>query len=337
MPAPKRIGSQTVAFAQPPVILATAALAGAKEGQGPLRPTFDKVIEDPYYGEDSWEKAERRFLQEALEKALAKANLRPEQVDYLLAGDLLNQIVAANFAARALGIPYVGLYGACATIYEGLALGAMLIDGGFADYVLIGSSSHYSTAERQFRFPTEHGSQRPPTAQWTVTGAGAILLGRQGKGPRVTHATIGRVIDLGSTDPMNMGAAMAPAAANTIVSHLSDLGRQVTDYDLILTGDLGYYGRELLLALCREYGYELGERHNDCGLMIFDRQKQDVHAGGSGCGCPAVVTCGYLFQELSAGRLRRVLGIGTGALMSPITTKQGDTIPAIAHAVVLEA
>ncbi|ACX52358.1 stage V sporulation protein AD [Ammonifex degensii KC4] len=337
MPAPKKIGSQTVAFAQPPVILATAALAGAKEGQGPLRPTFDKVIEDPYYGEDSWEKAERRLLQEALEKALAKANLQPEQVDYLLAGDLLNQIVAANFAARALGIPYVGLYGACATIYEGLALGAMLIDGGFADYVLIGSSSHYSTAERQFRFPTEHGSQRPPTAQWTVTGAGAILLGRQGKGPRVTHATIGRVIDLGSTDPMNMGAAMAPAAANTIVSHLGDLGRQVTDYDLILTGDLGYYGRELLLALCREYGYELGERHNDCGLMIFDRQKQDVHAGGSGCGCPAVVTCGYLFQEMSAGRLRRVLGVGTGALMSPVTTKQGDTIPAIAHAVVLEA
>ncbi|MGO0122842.1 stage V sporulation protein AD [Desulfothermobacter acidiphilus] len=337
MPAPKKVGTQTVALASPPVLLATAAVAGPKEGEGPLRPTFDRVIEDPYCGENSWEKAERRLLEEAFQLALSKAQLLPEQIDYLLAGDLLNQIVAANFAARSLAIPYLGLYGACATLYEGLALGSMLIDGGFADYILIGSSSHYSTAERQFRFPTEHGSQRPLTAQWTVTGAGAVLLGRQGEGPRVTHVTVGRVTDLGSTDPMNMGAAMAPAAVNTIVSHLSDLGRRAEDYDLILTGDLGHYGREFLLLLAREYGYELAERHRDCGLMIFDRQQQDVHAGGSGCGCPALVTCGYVFQELKAGRLRRVLGIGTGALMSPVTSKQGETIPAVAHAVALEA
>lgn len=337
MTAPKKVGVQTVAFTNPPVILSTAAIVGSKEGQGPLAQTFDKVVADPYYGEDNWEKAERRMLQEVLEKVLSKANVKPQDVDYLLAGDLLNQIVSANFAARSLAIPLIGLYGACSTIYQGLAVGAMLIDGGFAQYVLIGSSSHYSTAERQYRFPTEQGAQRPLTAQWTVTGAGAILLAAAGVGPRVTHATVGRVIDLGSADPYNMGAAMAPAAANTITSHLSDAGRRVDYYDLFLTGDLGFYGTELLEKLMREYGHDISGRHNDCGLLIFDRQRQDVHAGGSGCGCPAVVTCGWLMQQFRERKLNRVLGIGTGALLSPVTTKQGETIPAIGHAVALEA
>ncbi|RPF49626.1 stage V sporulation protein AD [Thermodesulfitimonas autotrophica] len=337
MAAPKKVGIGTVAFSNPPVILATATIVGAKEGEGPLANTFEKVVEDPYYGEESWEKAERRMLQEVLEKALAKANIKPQDVDYLLAGDLLNQIISANFVARALAIPYIGLYGACSTIYEGLALGAMLIDGGFAQYVLIGSSSHYSTAERQYRFPTEQGAQRPLTAQWTVTGAGAILLAASGAGPRVTHATIGRVIDLGSADPYNMGAAMAPAAANTIVSHLSDTQRRVEDYDLILTGDLGAYGTALLHKLMAEYGHDITRNHNDCGLLIFDRGKQDVHAGGSGCACAAVVTCGYLMQQFQQGKLKRALGVGTGALLSPLTTQQGESIPAVGHAVVLQA
>lgn len=337
MAGPKKVGVQTVAFTNPPVIVATATIVGAKEGQGPLGKTFDKVVEDPYYGEESWEKAERRMLQEVLEKALGKAKIKPQDVDYLLAGDLLNQIISANYVARALAIPYIGLYGACATIYEGLALGAMLIDGGFAQYVLIGSSSHASTAERQYRYPTEQGAQRPLTAQWTVTGAGAILLAASGTGPRITHATIGRVIDLGSADPYNMGAAMAPAVANTIVSHLSDTQRRVEDYDLILTGDLGAYGTELLHKLMVEYGHDLTGKHNDCGLLIFDREKQDVHAGGSGCACAAVVTCGYLMQQFQQGKLRRVLGVGTGALLSPLTTQQGESIPAVGHAVVLQA
>lgn len=337
MAAPKKVGRQTVAFVNPPVVLATATVVGAKEGQGPLGWTFDKVVEDLYCGEDSWEKAERRLLQEALEKTLAKANLKPQDIDYLLAGDLLNQIISANFVARALAVPFLGLYGACSTIYEGMALGAMLIDGGFAQNVLIGSSSHYATAERQYRFPTEQGSQRVPTAQWTVTGAGALLLAASGTGPRVTYATVGRVVDFGSGDPYNMGAAMAPAAADTIIHHFTDTQRRAEDYDLILTGDLGVYGKDLLEQLMLEYGHDISARHNDCGILIFDREKQDVHAGGSGCGCPAVVTCGFIIQQVRDRKLHRVLGIGTGALLSPITTGQGETIPTIGHAVVLEA
>jgi stage V sporulation protein AD len=337
MPAEKKVGAQTVAFAKPPVVSATAAIAGAKEGQGPLADTFDKVIDDPYCGEDSWERAERRLLQEALEMALKKAGLKPRDVDYLLAGDLLNQIISANFAARALAIPFIGLYGACSTIYEGLAVGAMLIDGGFAEKVLVGSSSHYATAEKQFRFPTEQGVQRPPTAQWTVTGAGALLLTATGTGPRVTHATIGRVVDLGAGDPYNMGAAMAPAAADTMVHHFTDTRRRVADYDLLLTGDLGFYGKTLLEELMRSYGHDIAERHNDCGILIFDRENQDVHAGGSGCGCPATVTCGLIMRRLRERKLNRVLGVGTGALLSPLTTGQGETIPTVGHAVVLES
>jgi len=323
-------------FKNPPVIAATATIVGPKEGEGPLAQTFDKIVEDPYYAEKSWEKAERRMLEEVMQTALKKAALAPTSIDYLLAGDLLNQIISAGFTARSLGIPFIGLYGACATMYEGLALGAILIDGGFADYVLVGASSHYSTAERQYRFPTEQGVQRPPTAQWTVTGAGAALLARTGAGPVITHATIGKVLDLGQGDPSDFGSAMAPAAADTIVRHLQDTVRGPQDFDLFLTGDLGLYGKGLAEQLVRERGFDIGNKFADCGTMIYDHHRQDTHAGGSGCACAAVVTGGYLMQQMLTGKIKRVLGVATGALLSPLTTKQGETIPVIAHAVAIE-
>ncbi|WP_420795160.1 stage V sporulation protein AD [Desulforamulus ferrireducens] len=323
-------------FQQPPVILSHASIVGPKEGQGPLGHVFDKVLEDMYYGESTWEKAEQKVFLETMELALAKAELTSADIDYLLAGDLTNQIITANFTARSLAIPFIGLYGACSTMYESLALGAMLIDGGYARYVLVGASSHYATAERQFRYPTEQGVQRSMSAQRTVTGAGAIVLGYQGTGPRITHATIGKVIDFGQSDASDMGSAMAPAAAATLLQHLSD--RQISPdcYSMIATGDLGKYGRELVVKLCEQQQVQLSSNYTDCGILIFD-ESQDTHAGGSGCGCSAVVTCGHLLPELEQGRLTSLLGIGTGALLSPCSSQQGETIPGIAHAVVIEA
>lgn len=335
MAAPKKNGMQTVWFQNPPVVLAAASIAGAREGEGPLGKTFDQVVLDPYYGEKTWEKAEQRMLQDTMQKALEKAGLQAQDIDFMLAGDLLNQIISANFTARALNIPYLGIYGACSTMYEGLALGAMLIDGGFAEKVLVGASSHYSTAERQYRFPTELGSQRPLTAQWTVTGAGAVVLAREGSGPVITHATIGKVVDLEQGDAQNMGAAMAPAAADTITCHLQDTARQPDYYDLIITGDLGAYGKKLAEELLRQNGYNVADRFTDGGILIYSAA-QDVHAGGSGCGCLALVTCGYLLDSLKSGKYKRVLGIGTGALLSPCSVQQGDTVPGIGHAVVME-
>lgn len=336
MAAPKKNGMQTVWFQNPPVIISTASIVGSMEGEGPLGKTFDKVVYDTYYGENTWEKAEQRMMLDALKKALQKANRRESDIDFMLAGDLLNQIISANFTARALAIPFLGLYGACSTMYEGLALGAMVIDGGFADHVLVAASSHYSTAERQYRFPTELGVQRSMTAQWTVTGAGAALLAREGSGPVITHATIGKVIDMGQGDSQDMGAAMAPAAADTITRHFLDTGRNPDDYDLIITGDLGAYGKKLTEHLLTQNGYQISDRYTDCGILIYNGS-QDVHAGGSGCGCSAVVTCGYLMEQVKTGRYKRFMGIGTGALLSPCSVQQGETIPGIGHAVVIEA
>lgn len=336
MAAPKKNGMQTVWFQNPPVIISTASIVGSREGEGPLGKTFDKVVYDTYYGENTWEKAEQRMMLDAMKKALQKAQLNENDIDFMLAGDLLNQIISANFTARAFAIPFLGLYGACSTMYEGLALGAMLIDGGFAERVLVAASSHYNTAERQYRFPSELGVQRPMTAQWTVTGAGAALLAREGSGPVITHATIGKVIDMGQSDPMDMGAAMAPAAADTITRHLLDTGRSPDYYDLIITGDLGAFGKKLIEQLVAQNGYEISDRYTDCGILIFNGS-QDVHAGGSGCGCSAVVTCGYLMEQLKTGRYKRFMGIGTGALLSPCSVQQGDTVPGIGHAVVIEA
>lgn len=335
MAAPKKNGKQTVYFAEPPVIIASASVVGYLESEGPLGKTFDQVLTDTLYNEKTWEKAEQRMMLEAMQKALGKAGLQAQDIDYVLAGDLLNQIITANITARSLGIPFLGLYGACSTMYESMALGAMLIEGGFAEKVLVGTSSHYCSAERQYRMPVEMGNQRPMTAQWTVTGAGAIVLAKEGSGPVITHATIGKVIDLGQEDPQNMGAAMAPAAADTIVCHLQDTMRQPDYYDLIITGDLGVYGKKLAEQLVTQYGYDISDRYTDCGVLIYSAA-QDVHAGGSGCGCSAIVTCGYLMDGLRSGKYKRLLGIGTGALMSPCSVQQGETVPGIGHAVVME-
>lgn len=336
MAAPKKIGQQTVWFQNPPVILSTATIVGSKEGQGPLAETFDKVIKNDYYGEQSWEKAERRMLVEVMQMAVQRAGLTPADIDYMLAGDLLNQEISANFAARDLGIPFLGLYGACSTIFESAAIGSMIIDGGFADYVLVGASSHYATAERQYRFPVEQGVQRPLHAQRTVTGAGAMILSRNGQGPKITNATIGKVLDLGQGDPVNMSAAMAPAAVDTIARHFLDTGRQPEYYDLIITGDLGIYGREISVTLLRQKGYEIDDRYKDCGAIIYSPE-QDAHAGGSGCACVSVVTCGHFMQELRSGKIKRLFGVATGALLSPISVQQGETIPSIGHGIVIEA
>jgi stage V sporulation protein AD len=336
MVAPKKIGVQTRWFQNPPVILGCATIVGEKEGMGPLGHTFDKIITDSHYHEKSWEKAEQRMLQEAMQMAVERTGLSLKDIDFMLAGDLLNQIISANYTARNLEVPFIGLYGACSTLYESMALGAMLIDGGYAEYVLIGACSHYATAERQYRFPVEQGTQRPLYAQWTVTGAAGMVLARQGPGPVITHATIGKVVDLGQQDPMNMGAAMAPAAADTIMYHFIDTGRTIDYYDLVITGDLGTYGKELAQRILINNGYDITSRLVDCGVLIY-APEQDAHAGGSGCACSAVVTCGYLQQEIQKGHYRHVLGVGTGALLSPCSSLQGENIPGIAHAVVIEA
>lgn len=336
MAATKKIGQQTIMFANPPVLLGTAAVVGPKEGQGPLGSSFDYVWKDTLNGEKTWEKAERKMLTEACDRVLKKLKLSSGMIDFMMAGDLLNQIISANFTALALGIPFIGLYGACSTMFEGLAVGSMLVDGGYADYLLTAASSHYDTAERQFRFPTEMGTQRPPSAQWTVTGAGAAVVAGQGTGPLITHATIGKVLDLGIRDTNDMGSAMAPAAADTIIQHFKDTGRTPGDYDLIITGDLAAIGRALTEQLVKQAGYDISKNYTDCGILIYD-SAQDTHAGGSGCGCSAVVLGGYLFKEILAGKFKRVLGIGTGALLSPTSVLQGESIPGIGHAVVIDA
>ncbi len=336
MPAAKKQGLQTLVFQNPPVIVAAGTVVGGKEAQGPLGKTFDLAIDDPYCGEKSWEHAERRMLEDAAKTALKKAGLGTQGIDFFLAGDLENQILASSFAARSLGIPHLGLFGACSTFYEGLIIGAVLIDGGFAEKVLVAASSHCCTAEKQFRFPTEQGVQRSLAQSWTVTGAGAVILASQGAGPVITHATVGKVIDLGQSDPTNFGAVMAPAAADTIVRHFQDTGRPPEFYDLVVTGDLGIYGRELAQGLIGDHGYRVEGRYTDCGILIYDHDTQDTHAGGSGCACSAVVTGGYLLQQLQAGKLQRFLGVGTGALLNVDSPKQGETIPGIGHGVVIE-
>ncbi|SCG83583.1 Stage V sporulation protein AD [Proteiniborus sp. DW1] len=331
----KRLGKQTVTLENPPSIISTATIVGPKEGDGPLKDYFDLVLADDLWGEDSWEKAEAKLQQEAVNLALKNAKLVPSQVDYLFAGDLLNQIVSSSYAARQLKIPFFGLYGACSTKTESLSLGAMAIDGGFADTVVCVTSSHFSAAERQFRFPLEHGNQRPPTAQWTVTGAGASVLSSNGNGPYITHLTTGRIIDPGISNANNMGPAMAPAAADTIIQHFKDTGFKPEDYDMIITGDLATVGKEIAEELIVKEGYDVSKVFMDCGIEIFDAERQDTHAGGSGCGCSAVVFAGYLYKALKAGKLKRIMLVSTGALLSPTIIQQGESIPGIAHAVTI--
>ena len=330
------MGRQSIRFPQPPVVRGFASVAGKKEREGPLGDQFTATVQDTTFGEKSWEQAERRMQQMTLELALEKAGLTDADLDAAFAGDLLNQCIGSSFSLRNRGVPTLGLYGACSTMAESLLLAAMSVSGGFARTALAMTSSHFASSERQYRFPLGYGGQRTPTSQWTVTGAGAVLLGGGERGIRITAATIGSIVDRGICDANNMGAAMAPAACDTIAAHFQDTGRKPSDYDLIVTGDLGQYGKELLLELGRRGGLPLGGKLLDCGCMVFDNTAQDVHAGGSGCGCSAITLCGELLGKLAARKLKRILFCGTGALLSPTSTQQGLPIPGVCHAVVIE-
>lgn len=319
-----------------PVITAWASVAGKKEAEGPLGHTFDKTSQDTYFGQKSWELAEKAMQESALRLLLEKAHLERSDLDVVFSGDLLNQCMGSAFTMRNTGTPHLGLYGACSTMAESLLLASLAVSAGIADRAVAMTSSHFASSERQYRFPLGYGGQRTPTAQWTVTGSGAALVCSQGTGPKITACTIGSVTDLGIQDANNMGAAMAPAAFATIRQHLQDLQRTPEDYDLIVTGDLGQYGKELLLEMGRREGLALGGRLADCGCMVFDNTRQDVHAGGSGCGCSAITLCGHLLGELSAKKWKRILFCGTGALLSPTSTQQGLPIPGVCHAVVIE-
>ena len=331
----KKTGQQTAVLASPPTILCAGNVVGRMEGEGPLAACFDYVDQDDTFGEATWEQSERAMQQKALALALQKGGLTAQQLDYLFAGDLLNQCVSSSYAAREQKIPFFGLYGACSTFGEGLILASMALDGGFGERAGVVVSSHFCTAERQYRTPLEYGGQRTPTAQWTVTGAGAAILAREGPGPYVTHCTLGKITDKGITDTNNMGAAMAPAAYATLTAHFQDTGRGPDYYDLIVTGDLGKLGRELLLELFRQDGVDLSTNHNDCGLMIFDLENQVVHCGGSGCGCSASVLTGYLLNGMREGRWKNILFCPTGALHSPTSAFQGESVPGICHAIAI--
>lgn len=326
-------GKQSFRFQDSPVITAWASVAGKKEAEGPLGHSFDITSQDAYFGQRSWELGEKQMQHLALEKLLEKAGIEKERLDVIFSGDLLNQCIGSSFTLRNTGIPHIGLYGACSTMAESLMLSAMTVGGGFFEHAVAMTSSHFAGSERQYRFPLGYGGQRTPTAQWTVTGAGAVLVSSQGKGPKIESCTVGTVLDLGIKDANNMGAAMAPAALATIRAHFSDLNAKAEDFDRIITGDLGQLGKEALLALARKEGISLGGRLDDCGTMIFDMQTQDVHSGGSGCGCSAVTLCGSLLEDIRKGKLKKILFCGTGALLSPTSTQQGLPIPGVCHAI----
>lgn len=329
-------GHQSWIFDSKPTILASAAVGGPFEGNGKLADDFDILYEDLWLGQDSYEKAERALLEHACERAIQKSHVQKEDINFFLSGDLMNQIISSSFTARTLGIPYLGVFGACSSSMEGLSLAAQLIESKAAKYVVTAASSHNAAAEKQFRYPTDYGVQRPPTAQWTVTGAGAAVLAQNGNGPKVTSATIGRVVDMGISDPYNVGAAMAPAAVDTIEAHFRDLNIDASHYDLIATGDLGKVGHELANALLEKHGINMPiDIFTDCGLLIY-KKDQPSFAGGSGCGCSASVTYGHLLNRMRKGELHKILIVATGALMSPISFQQKESIPCIAHAVSIE-
>lgn len=330
------IGHRTWRFDNRPVILSTGVVGGPFEANGKIANDFDILHEDLWCGQDSYEKAHRVLFEEACEKAIEKAELQKEDVQFILGGDLVNQITPTSFAARKIAAPYIGLFGACSTSMEGLALAAMIINGGGANYILTGSSSHNAAIEKQFRYPTEYGAQKPPTAQWTATAAGVALVAKDGTGPVVTSATIGRIVDMGLSDPFNLGAAMAPAAVDTINAHLVDMQLEPNYYDLIVTGDLASIGRPIALELLQKHQIVIKEEQfQDCGLMLY-RDDQPILSGASGSGCSAAVTYGHLLNKMKQGELTRILVVATGALLSPLSYQQKETIPCIAHAVAIE-
>ena len=325
----------TLLFRTPPVIAAQAAVGGKKEGEGPLAAAFDELSSDNRFGQSSWEAAEKYLQLRAARLCLQKAQLPEEKVRLVLAGDLQAQCTASGYAMRELGVPFAGVFGACSTMAETLGLGAALCASGAAEHLLAMASSHFCAAERQFRTPLSYGAVRTPTAQWTVTGSGAAVLSASGGGPRVTHVTTGKILDMGVKDANNMGGAMAPAAFETMRAHFQDLGKGPADYDLILTGDLGTVGRDILIDLMEKEGYDISRNYKDCGCIIYDLEAQDVHAGGSGCGCIGSTLCGYILEQMKQGVWKNILAIGTGALLSTTSSLQGESVPGIAHAVAL--
>ena len=329
-------GKQSIAFEKPVYIMAAACMVGPKEGEGPLKDTFDVIVEDATFGKDSWEEGESEMMKQTSLLALRKAKLKTEDVRYMFAGDLLGQLIATTFGVKDFDIPLFGLYGACSTMGEALSLGAMTVHAGYADTVLASASSHFGGAEKQFRFPLEYGNQRPMSSTWTVTGCGAFVLSKEYGDTMITGITTGKVVDYGVTDSLNMGACMAPAAADVIFQHLKDYGRQPEDYDRIVTGDLGSVGKEILCKLLMDQGYDISKVHMDCGMEIYDDPEQDTHAGGSGCGCSAVTLAGKLLQEMRDGMIQRILFVPTGALLSTVSYNEGKSVPGIAHAVVIE-
>ncbi len=330
------IGRQSIQFENAVSILSGAAIVGKKEGEGPLRDAFDMIGDDPMFGTNSWEEAESTLQKETVGLAIAKAGLQKWQVRMIFAGDLLAQSVASSFGIADLEIPVYGLYGACSTMGEALSLGAMAVAGGYAPYALSVTSSHFGSAEKEFRFPLGYGNQRPLSATWTVTGSGACVLGREGGRAAIAGLTTGKIVDYGLKDPQNMGACMAPAACDTIYQNFMDFNRMPEDYDKIITGDLGKVGQRILWDLLLEKGYDIRNRHMDCGLEIFDGETQDTHAGGSGCGCAASVFASYILPKVEAGEWKRILFVPTGALMSKVSFNEGQSVPGIAQAVVVE-
>ena len=333
----KRIGRRTAVLQTPPSVLSFANIGGRMEGQGPLARYFDELCSDSFFGEKTWEKAESAMQRKVLQRALDQAGLKPGDLDCVLAGDLLNQCIGSSFSLRNRGVPTLGLYGACSTMAESLLLASAAVNAGYAHRAAALTSSHFASAERQYRFPLGYGGQRTPTAQWTATAAGCCVVGRGSRGPYVMGATVGRIVDLGIKDANNMGAAMAPAAVDTLERHFQDFGVSPADYDLIVTGDLGALGKQIVLEQTAKDGYDLSQNYDDCGVLLFSAKKQDVHSGGSGCGCSASVLCGYLLRRMQEGSLKNLLFCATGALLSPVSTWQGESIPGICHAVAISA
>ncbi len=340
----KSVGKQSIAFKNPPYIIAEASLVGKKEGEGPLGPLFDQVFKDPMMGKDNWEEAESELMKLTAQRVLMKAGLKNTNIRYLIGGDLLGQLIATSFGIAELQIPLFGVYGACSTMGEAMTIGAILVEGGYANRVLSITSSHFAGAEKQFRLPLDYGNQRPYSASWTVTGSGAVIIAdhsaKKQTGEKdivISGVTSGKIVDYGLKDSMNMGAAMAPAAFETIKQNFEDFDIKPDYYDMIITGDLGYVGKSILLELLKEKEYDITERYMDCGVEIFDKDTQDTHAGGSGCGCSAVTFAAYVIKQLKEGVWRRVLFVPTGALLSQTSFNEGNTVPGIAHALMVEA
>ncbi len=331
----EKVGKQTIKFNTPPSIVECASIVGPKEAEGPLAKYFDKTLEDEFWGEKTWEKAESKIIKETVNTVIQKAGISASEIDCMFAGDLLNQCISSSFGLRELNIPFFGVFGACSTFVESLSLGAICTES-FANKVLCATSSHFCSAEKQFRFPLELGNQRPPTSQWTVTGSGSAILSKDGSGPYITHITPGKIIDMGIKDGNNMGAAMAPSFADTLITHFSDTGRTPNYYDAIISGDLGYIGKDIAIDLLKANGYNIKTNYNDCGVLIFDKENQDTHSGGSGCACCGTVFSGYFFKQLKEKKIKKLLLIATGALMNSTSSQQGESIPGIAHAISIE-